>query len=186
MTDDALEQHPGGGTADADPEIPQLPDAPAGSAGGDEPARDVALQDEADRCRDLLLRKAAEFDNYRRRTERERREQADRSVSDLLLELLPVLDDFERALNADVGRESVDPYRQGVELIHRQLLDLLKRRGVRPIDAVGTEFDPYLHQAVTTEVVEGRRDGEVIEELRRGYMIGERLLRPAMVKVART
>jgi molecular chaperone GrpE len=186
MTDDALEQHPGGGTADAEQEISQPPDAPADSAGGDEPARDLALQDELDRCRDLLLRKAAEFDNYRKRTERERREQADRSVSDLLLELLPVLDDFERALNADVGRESVDAYRQGVELIHRQLLDLLKRRGVRPIDAVGTAFDPYLHQAVTTEVVEGGRDGEVLEEFRRGYMIGERLLRPAMVKVART
>ena len=107
-------------------------------------------------------------------------------MSDLLLELLPVLDDFERALSADVSRESTDAHRQGVELIHRQLLDLLKRRGVRPVDAVGTEFDPHVHQAVTTEVVEGGRDGEVIEELRRGYMIGERLLRPAMVKVART
>jgi molecular chaperone GrpE len=186
MTDDALEQHPGGGTADAEPELSQLPDTPADSAGGDEPTRDRALQDELDRCRDLLLRKAAEFDNYRKRTERERREQADRLVSALLLELLAVLDDFERALNTDAGRESVDPYRQGVELIHRQLLDLLKRRGVRPIDAVGTDFDPHLHQAVTTEVVEGGRDGEVLEELRRGYMIGERLLRPAMVKVART
>ena len=164
----------------------QQPDAAGGSAGGDEPPQDRALQDEVDRCRDLLLRKAAEFDNYRKRTERERREQADRSVSDLLLELLPVLDDFERALIADVSRESADAHRRGVELIHRQLLELLKRRGVRPIDAVGTEFDPHVHQAVTTEVVEGGRDGEVIEEFRRGYMIGERLLRPAMVKVART
>jgi molecular chaperone GrpE len=186
MTDDALEQHPGSGTADAEPEISQLPDAPADSAGADEPTQDRALQNELDRCRDLLLRKAAEFDNYRKRTERERREQADRSVSDLLLELLPVLDDFERALNADVSRESADAHRQGVEIIHRQLLDLLQRRGVRPIDAVGTEFDPHLHQAVTTEVAEGGRDGEVLEELRRGYMLGERLLRPAMVKVART
>jgi molecular chaperone GrpE len=186
MTDDALEQQPGSGTAEAEPEMSQQPDAAGGSAGGDEPTQDRVLQDELDRCRDLLLRTAAEFDNYRKRTERERREQADRSVSDLLLELLPVLDDFERALSADVSRESTDAHRQGVELIHRQLLDLLKRRGVRPIDAVGTEFDPHVHQAVTTEVVEGGRDGEVIEELRRGYMIGERLLRPAMVKVART
>jgi molecular chaperone GrpE len=186
MTDDALEQHSAGGTADADPEIAQLPDVPAGSAAGDDTPEDRARQDELDQCRDLLLRKAAEFDNYRKRTERERREQADRSVSDVLLELLPILDDFERAMSTDAGREGADPYRLGVALIHRQLLDLLKRRGVRPIDAVGTQFDPHLHQAVTTEIVEGARDGEVLEELRRGYMIGERLLRPAMVKVART
>jgi molecular chaperone GrpE len=186
MTDDALEQNPGGGTAGADPDSTQRPDAPAGAADGDAPAEAPALQDELDHCRDLLLRKAAEFDNYRKRTERERREQADRSVSGLLLELVAILDDFERALASDIGRDSDDPYRQGVELIHRQLLDLLKRRGVRPIDAVGTEFDPHLHQGVTSEVVEGGRDGEVIAELRRGYMIGERLLRPAMVKVART
>ena len=186
MTDDALEQHPAGGTAETEPDISELPDVPAGSAGGDDTPEDRARQEELDHYRDLLLRKAAEFDNYRKRTERERREQADRSVSDVLLELLPVLDDFERALNADAGSEGVDPYRLGVALIHRQLLDLLKRRGVRPIDAVGTEFDPHVHQAVTTEVVEGGRDGEVLEELRRGYMLGERLLRPAMVKVART
>jgi molecular chaperone GrpE len=184
MTDDALEQHSAGSTADAEPDVSQLPDVPAGSAAGDDTPEERARQDELDQCRDLLLRKAAEFDNYRKRTER--REQADRSVSDVLLELLPILDDFERALAADVGREGADPYRLGVALIHRQLLDLLKRRGVCPIDAVGTEFDPHLHQAVTTEVVEGARDGEVLEELRRGYMIGDRLLRPAMVKVART
>ncbi len=182
MTDDALEQNPGGGTADAATEIPQLP----GTTAADAPAADRSVQDELDRCRDLLLRGAAEFDNYRKRTERERREQADRSVADILLELLPVLDDFERALNADAGGGSVDAYRQGVELIHRQLLDLLKKRGVRPIDAIGTPFDPHLHQAVATDVVEEGRDGEVLEDLRRGYMIGERLLRPAMVRVART
>jgi len=72
-----------------------------------------------------------------------------------------------------------------VELIHRQLAELLRKRGVRPIDTLGTDFDPHFHQAVAHEMAEGRREGEVIEEFRRGYMLGDRLLRPAMVKVAK-
>jgi molecular chaperone GrpE len=186
MTDDALEQQPAGSATDTGTE-PHQPDR-----AGDVPAAPVdsqgldALKEELEGCRDRLLRKTAEFDNYRKRTERERREQADRTVSDLLQDLVAVVDDFELALKTEAAGGSVDAYRQGVELIHRRLLELLKRRDVRPIDAVGLDFDPNLHQAVTAEAAEGRRDGEVIEELRRGYMIGERLLRPAMVKVART
>ncbi len=76
-------------------------------------------------------------------------------------------------------------YRRGVELIHRQLVEVLRKRGVRPIEALGADFDPHYHQAVAHEPVEGHRDGEVIEEFRRGYMLGDRLLRPAMVKVAK-
>lgn len=155
--------------------------APAAAAG--EPA--ATLQDERDRYLDLLLRKTAEFDNYRRRTEKERREQADRVAGDVLLEVLPIVDDLERALKADAVGESAQAYRTGVELIYRQVLDLLKRRGVTPIEAVGRDFDPHLHQAVTTDARDGARDGEVLEEFRRGYLLGERLLRPAMVKVAR-
>ena len=147
--------------------------------------RERQLQDERDRYYDLLLRKTAEFDNYRKRTDRERRERTDVAAADLLLELLSVVDDFERALKAETDRGQADPYRAGVELIHRQMLDLLKRRGVRPIEALGTDFDPHLHQAVTSEESPGHREGQVIEELRRGYFLGERLLRPAMVKVAR-
>src|SRR5438552_1444455 len=139
---------------------------------------------ERDEYYDRLLRKTAEFDNYRKRIDRERREQADRSVLDLLQELLLVIDDFELALTAE-GSESVSAYRKGVELIHAKLHDLLKKYGVRPIDAVGTHFDPTLHEAVIHEASPGHREGEVIGELRRGYMIGDRLLRPAMVKVAK-
>jgi molecular chaperone GrpE len=146
----------------------------------------AALTDELARCQDRLLRTTAEFDNYRKRTERERREHADRTVADLLLDLVAVVDDFERAMRADAGGGSVEAYRQGVELIHRQVLELLSRRGVTPIDAVGADFDPNLHQAVTAEPAEDRRDGEVVEQFRRGYRIGDRLLRPAMVKVARS
>jgi molecular chaperone GrpE len=186
MTDEALAQQSGGAAAAPEPETapPAGPGNAAPQTGGDAAAE--ALKEELARCQDRLLRTTAEFDNYRKRTERERREHADRTVADLLLDIVAVVDDFERALNADAGVAGAEAYRQGVELIHRRVLELLGRRGVTPIDAVGADFDPNLHQAVTTEPAGARRDGEVVEQLRRGYMIGDRLLRPAMVKVARS
>ena len=134
---------------------------------------------------DRLLRKTAEFDNYRRRTDRERQQLAESAAADLIKELLPLVDDLERALKAEAGSDATDSVRRGVELILKQLLDTLRKRGVAPIDAIGQDFDPHFHNAVTYEHAEGRRDGEVIEEFARGYMLGDRLLRPAMVKVAR-
>jgi molecular chaperone GrpE len=147
----------------------------------------TAATSDAERRRDeyydLLLRTRAEFDNYRKRVERERQDLASAAAADLLRDLLPLVDDFERALSVEA--DSSDAYRKGVELIHQKLVDLLARRGVRPIEAVGADFDPHVHQAVMHEPVEGRREGEVVEELRRGYKLGDRLLRPAMVKVAK-
>jgi molecular chaperone GrpE len=186
MTDEAREQQPGGAVADSGPETPPRHGPPGAPSPAEDDAGIAALKDELARCQDRLLRTTAEFDNYRKRTERERRERVDRTVADLLLDLVAVVDDFERAIGADAGGGSVEAYRQGVELIHRQVLDLLSRRGVTPIDAVGAGFDPNLHQAVTAEPAGDRRDGEVVEQFRRGYMIGDRLLRPAMVKVARS
>ncbi len=139
---------------------------------------------ERDEYYDRLLRKTAEFDNYRKRVERERRAQADQAVTDLLEALLLVVDDFDRALTVDAD-DNPASYRKGVELIHAKLHDLLRKQGVRPMEAIGAEFDPNLHQAVAHEASPGHRDGEVIAEMRRGYMIGDRLLRPAMVKVAK-
>jgi molecular chaperone GrpE len=146
--------------------------------------RESDLQRERDDYYDRWLRKTAEFDNYRRRIERERREQADQAVTNLLQELLLVVDDFDRALTQDAGERS-EAYQKGVELIHVKLNDVLKKYGVRPIEALGADFDPNLHQAVIHEASPDHREGEVIGELRRGYMIGDRLLRPAMVKVAK-
>jgi len=144
----------------------------------------VELQRERDDYRDRWMRKSAEFDNYRKRIERERREQSDQAVVDLLQELLLVVDDFDRALTVDSG--DGDPaYRKGVELIHGKLHDLLGKYGVKPIDALGADFDPNVHQAVVHEVSPDHREGEVIGELRKGYTINDRLLRPAMVKVAK-
>jgi molecular chaperone GrpE len=142
------------------------------------------LRRELDENYDRLLRKTAEFENYRRRMERERRELAQYAAGDLLEALLPIIDDFERALQTDASADP-DAYRKGVELIYKQLQDLLARRGVTTIEAVGKDFDPRFHQAITHEASPGRREGEVIDEVRRGYMHGDRLLRPAMVKVAK-
>jgi molecular chaperone GrpE len=149
-------------------------------------AADLAqLKRERDDYYDRLLRQTAEFDNYRKRTDRERLQLAEAAAADLLEELLPLVDDMERALKADAGSHGAESIRKGVELIHKQLLDTLRKRGVKPIEALGADFDPHFHQAVSYEPAEGRRDGEVIEEFRRGYMLGDRLLRPAMVKVAK-
>jgi molecular chaperone GrpE len=161
----------------------ESPAAEASEAAGAGP--DLAtLQRERDDYYDRLLRKTAEFDNYRRRVERERREQADQAVVDLLQDLLLVVDDFDRALTVEAGEDAA-AYRKGVELIHAKLQDLLRKRGITPIEAIGRDFDPNVHQAVSHESSPDHREGEVIGELRRGYMIGDRLLRPAMVKVAK-
>jgi molecular chaperone GrpE len=158
-------------------------DVPAPSPGEQrDPLSD--LQRERDDYYDRWLRKTAEFDNYRKRIDRERREHADQAVTDLLLELLSAVDDFDRALTVDAGPGAA-AYRKGIELIHTKLHDLLRKYGVRPIEALGTDFDPNIHQAVMHEASPDHREGEVIGELRRGYLIHDRLLRPAMVKVAK-
>jgi molecular chaperone GrpE len=147
----------------------------------------AALRRERDELHDKWLRGAAEFENYRRRTERERRDFAEAAAADLIRDLLPVVDDFERALASarESGTESRDPLLAGVELIYRQLLDTLRRHRAEPFDSVGQDFDPSWHEAVAQEPAHGRRDGEITAELRRGYRIGSRLLRPAQVKVAK-
>jgi len=182
MTDDATTKP--AETALTDPL--EAAEAPEGGAGAEtaEPPEVAALRQERDELYDRLLRKTAEFDNYRKRIDRERREQADQAVVHLLLDVLDVTDDFERALAAEPGQGG-EAYRQGVELIHGRLMDVLRKRGVTPIDALGAEFDPNLHQAVLYEPHPDYREGQVTEELRRGYMIGDKLLRPAMVKVAK-
>ena len=153
------------------------------AAGGGTVGEDLAeVRRQRDDHYQRLLRTTAEFDNYRKRTDRERRDLAEYGATDLLTDLLPVVDDLERALAADTTDAEV--YRRGVEIIRKQLLDMLERRGVAPIEALGADFDPNLHQAVTQEASDTHRDGEVIEELRRGYTMRGRLLRASMVKVA--
>ena len=143
----------------------------------------VELRKERDGLHDRLLRQAAEFDNYRKRVERDRKDLTQMAAIDFVTDLLPVIDDFERALQVDAP--GADSYRQGLEIIHRAMLDMLRKRGVTPIDAVGTPFDPQVHQAVAYEDAPDREDGEVMEQFTRGYRLGDKLIRPAMVKVAK-
>ena len=164
----------------ADEPVNDGPDATVAAPEGSELAD---LQRERDDYKDRWLRKGAEFDNYRKRVERERREQADQSVVDLLQELLLVVDDFDRALT--VGGDEGGAYRKGVELIHGKLHDLLRKQGVKAMDVLGADFDPNVHMAVMHEESPEHREGEVIGELQKGYMLHDRLLRPAMVKVAK-
>lgn len=164
--------------------LPESPGAADGSAAPDpvDAATHAALKSERDDLYDRLLRKTAEFDNYRKRVERERRDHADQSVTDLLLELLLIVDDFELALLVETTDTS---YKKGIALISAKLSDLLRRQGVTPIDVAGKDFDPNIHQAVAHEESPLHRDGEIIAELRRGYRRNDRLLRPSMVKVAK-
>ncbi len=140
------------------------------------------LRRERDAVQDRLLRTAAEFDNYRKRMDRERRDLAEHTAGEAIKDLLPIIDNLERALQAAAQD---DPLRKGVELIHKQMLEMLRKRGVTPIEALGADFDPNIHEAVTHEESDLHREGEVMAELQRGYKVGERLLRPAMVKVAK-
>jgi molecular chaperone GrpE len=172
-----------------DPELHES--APDGNGPATEPIASeedealASLRREKDVVQDRLLRTAAEFDNYRKRMDRERKELSDYVAADVLTELLPILDNLERALQAPSGTDT-EAYRKGVELIQKQMFDLLRKRGVTPIDTTDADFDPNYHQAVIHETTSDHREGAVMEELQRGYMLGERLLRPAMVKVAKS
>ena len=180
MTDPNIDPNDAATTAADD--APETQDDRATKDSADD--QQTRLQRERDELYDRLLRKTAEFDNYRKRVEKERREQAEWAAADVLTDILAVLDDFDRALAVDAPAEA-QGYRAGVELIHRQLGELLRKRGVKPIETLGADFDPHLHQAVAYEESEGAREGEIIGELRKGYRLGERLLRPALVRVAK-
>jgi molecular chaperone GrpE len=155
-------------------------------SGSDSVDRDGELQKlkaERDMLVDRLARSQAEFDNARKRASREQQEFREFATADTIKALLPILDSFERALKTNASDKS--EFHSGVELIHRQLLDALQKLGVRPILAEGERFDPRVHEAIEMVDSSDADDHQVLEELQRGYKLKERLLRPAMVKVAR-
>ena len=143
------------------------------------------LKAERDALLDRLARLQAEFDNARKRAVREQQEFREFAAADVIRNFLPILDSFERALKAGSGDSNANDFRNGVELIYRQFQDALQKIGVQPIPALGQVFDPRVHEAVemvdTTEIA----DHHVFDELQRGYKYKDRLLRPAMVRVAR-
>ena len=130
---------------------------------------------------DRLLRARAEFDNARRRAEREKSDFLQFAAMDLVKDLLPILDDFERALQVETADRD---YAKGVELIYQRMYDTLKKLGLEPVESVGKQFNPNLHQAVERVPADEAEDQEILSEFQRGYNFKGKLLRPAMVRVA--
>jgi molecular chaperone GrpE len=156
--------------------------SPSAAAEGTLEAELQKLRAERDSLLDRLARAQAEFENARRRASKEQQEFRDYATLDAIKSLLPVIDSFERALH--VKSDAAD-FRSGIELIYKQLQDALAKLGVRPVPAVGEPFDPHYHEAIEMVETDEAADHEVLEELQRGYKFKDRLLRPAMVKVAK-
>jgi molecular chaperone GrpE len=180
------------GELDATHELPASeneesdPKAPAGempSRASTESSELQKLKVERDTLIDRLARLQAEFENARKRTAREQQDFREYALADAMKALLPILDSFERALQAGAMEKS--EFRGGIELIYKQLHDALLKLGLRPIPAKGEPFDPHLHEAIEMVETNGAPDHQILEELQRGYKLKDRLLRPSMVKVAR-
>ena len=141
-----------------------------------------SVQHDLEELKERHLRKLAEFENLRKRSEREKAESRRLALADLAREFLPVVDSFEQALSHASSGDLESDFGQGILLIHRQLTDLWRKHGLREVDTTGS-FDPNLHEAVTTEESTAPSN-TILEVLRKGYSIGDRLIRPALVKVA--
>jgi molecular chaperone GrpE len=176
------------GRLDVEHELPQAEDD---STPQSEPqsAQPSQLEAEVDNLKaekatylDRLARLQAEFDNYRKRAAKEQQDFRDYALADALKQVLPILDSLDRALKTE--NASTDDFRSGIDLIDRQFHDVLSRLGVEPIQAAGQPFDPNQHQAIQMVDTDDVADNHVVDELQRGYKIKDRLLRPAMVRVA--
>ena len=188
--------------AESDPPLRSLPQADgsaadvAPNAGGPEVAELVAtraelkrLEGEVKDLRESLARRQADFENYRKRMERERTETYNRVVADIAAKLLPVLDNLKRALETEASVEASesDEFRHflsGVDLIYKQLNGVLDAFGVKPVAAEGELFNPHVHEAVVTEETDEYEPDTVIQEIVRGFKLGDKLIRPSLVKVA--
>ncbi len=182
------------GKSEVDPqELDAEHELPAGDNEEEIPASQAAsqpldlesqkLKAERDMLIDRMARMQADFDNARKRAAREQQDFKEYALADAVKTLLPVMDSFERALKAGANEKS--EFRGGVELIYKQLQDALTKLGVQPISAAGQPFDPRFHEAIEMVDTEEVPDHEVLDELQRGYKLKDRLLRPAMVRVAR-
>jgi molecular chaperone GrpE len=141
------------------------------------------LSADLEELKHLLVRRQADFDNYRKRIEKERLEDSDRAVARVIEALIPAIDSFEQALSADADIDH-ENYRKGFELIYKQIVDSLARLGASRIDPIGKPFDPSLHQALERIESVDCPEGTILQVLRPGYIFHERVLRPAMVRVA--
>ncbi|EFM12732.1 GrpE protein [Paenibacillus curdlanolyticus YK9] len=147
-------------------------------------ARIAELEQQIEEQQQRYLRAQADFDNFRRRTIKEREELAQYATSKLLTELLPVVDNFDRAINAAKQNNDFDALSKGVDMISRQFNQVLEQEGLQPMNVIGEPFNPEFHQAVMQESSAEHEEGTILEELQKGYMLKEKVLRPAMVKVS--
>jgi molecular chaperone GrpE len=175
---------------DIDHELPATADDDQGSAQSATVQSAGDLQAELEKARneraaflDRAARLQAEFDNFRKRNAKEQQDYRDYALADALRSLLPILDSLDRALKTDAA--SLKDFHDGIELIDKQFHDALSKLGVQPVPAEGEVFDPNLHQAIQMVDTDETADNHIIDELQRGYRLKERLLRPAMVRVAR-
>jgi molecular chaperone GrpE len=170
-------------------------DSPAHASGGEGEGAEIVVDFEGRRREEpgasgqavkdseRLLRMKADFENFKKRVERERLASERHAAAGLVKRLLSVLDNFERALARDVPEGDGHSFREGIEMIFRQLLDELRKEGLKPVDSLGQPFDPNVHEAVATDNIKGLPSQTVVEELRRGYLLNDRLLRASLVKV---
>ena len=171
-------------TPDAD-----APETPTAEHTGDSDVRQLqdrlqAAEEERDKFKDLYQRARADFDNYQKRSQRDQAQERKFAHGNLALDLLPVIDNFDRATAAAQQAGEKGPLVQGVAMVQAQLLDLLRRDGITPIDALGQPFDPNLHQAVMQQPSAEQPPGTVLEVLEKGFLIHDRVLRPARVVVS--
>jgi molecular chaperone GrpE len=141
------------------------------------------VEKEKDDLYQKLLRVQADFDNYKRRSKKERENDLKYKSQDFALELLPVVDNFDRALKVEVTDDKMQSFVDGMNMVYRQLTNALEKAGVEEIKAEGEQFDPHMHQAVMQETDEEKEPNSVIEVLQKGYILKDRVIRPAMVKV---
>jgi molecular chaperone GrpE len=165
----------GNGSVTADAEAP----------GAEEKDPLTAAQEEVAKIRDQLLRTAADFDNYRKRSRREAQDLERRAREDMLRDLLPVFDDLERAAQHAGSAKDVQSLAEGISIVLRQFTDTLSKLGIERLESVGKAFDPSQHEAIQQLETDEHPPGSVAAEVRAGYRFGERLIRPAMVVVAK-
>jgi len=178
-----IEQYESAEEAQAQVDRDQPPSEEAGGAGSPPTADEfAALKAERNRLYDVWLRASADFDNYRKRTEREREEFRQYAMETLLSQMLPVLDNFERALGS-LPKDLPRGFSEGVSLIYKQLQDVLAKQGLSPMNTEKQPFDPHLHEAVETEACRDVPHHQIVGEVQKGYKLGKRVLRPALVKV---
>ncbi len=143
------------------------------------------FKSKADEYLDQWRRTAADFSNYRKLVSKEKEELTQTANAILLAGLLPILDDFERAFKVVPDHLERLTWVEGIALIYRKIQAIMEQAGVKPIEAEGKQFDPKVHEAITHEEIEGYEDGQIIEEVQKGYMLGDKVLRPSMVRVAK-